>query len=130
MTVGELARATGTKSETIRWYEKIGLLPKPPRTAGNYRAYGALHLGRLSFIRRSRDLGFSIEEIRTLLQLSDDRERDCADIDAIARHHLAEVERKITDLTSLAGELRHVIGQCHGGRVAECRIVEALAPKA
>lgn len=129
MSVGELARATDTKPVTIRWYEKVGLLPNPPRTAGNYRAYGAAHLGRLRFIRRSRELGFSIEEIRALLQISDDSERDCADVDMIARHRLADVERKIADLTSLAGELRHVIGQCHGGTIAECRIIEALAPR-
>jgi Cu(I)-responsive transcriptional regulator len=129
LSIGELARATDTKAETVRWHEKIGLLPKPPRTAGNYRAYGTPHLSRLSFIRRSRDLGFSIEEVRTLLELADDRERDCVEVDGLARHHLAEVERKIADLTSLARELRHIIGQCSGGKVAECRIIEALAPK-
>ena len=128
MTVGALAQATGTKPETIRWYEKVGLLPKPPRTSGNYRAYGPAHLDRLSFIRRSRDLGFAIEEVRALLGLADHRDRDCRDVDAIARQHLAEVERKIADLTSLSAELRSIIGQCSGGKISECRIIEALAP--
>jgi len=129
MTVGELAKSTGTKPETIRWYEKVGLLPVPPRTPGNYRAYGPAHLRRLSFIRRSRDLGFTIEEIRTLLGLADQRDRDCGDVDAIARQHLAEVEQKIADLTSLSAELRSVIGQCHGGKIEACRIIEALTPQ-
>lgn len=128
LSVGELAKATGTKPETIRWYEKVGLLPKPPRTSGNYRAYGPAHLNRLSFIRRCRDLGFSLEEVRALLGLADQQDRDCGEVDAIARQHLAEVERKIADLTSLSDELRNIIGQCRGGKIAACRIIEALAP--
>jgi len=128
--IGELARATGTKVETIRYYERIGLLPPPARTSGNYRAYARLHLGRLSFIRRGRDLGFSLDEVRELLRLSDDRERPCAEVDHIARAHLAEVERKLADLTMLRGELRQLIDQCHRGTVAECRIIVALALRA
>ena len=129
LSVGELAKATGTKPETIRWYEKVGLMPKPPRTSGNYRAYGAPHLNRLSFVRRCRDLGFSVEAIRALLGLADERDRDCSEVDAIARKHLAAVEHKIADLAALASELRSVIGQCHGGKISDCRIVEALAPR-
>lgn len=128
LSVGALAKATGTKAETIRWYEQIRLLPEPARTAGNYRSYSAADVGRLSFIRRSRDLGFTIDEIRTLLSLADQRDGDCDEVDRIARAHLAEVERKIADLTALSGELRTVIGQCRGRRIAECRIIEALAP--
>jgi Cu(I)-responsive transcriptional regulator len=127
-TIGDLARTTGTKVETIRYYERIGLLPAPARTSGNYRAYGLAHLGRLSFIRRSRDLGFPLEQVRALLGLADDREQDCAAVDVIARKHLAEVERKITDLTALRRELRDLIGQCSHGTVADCRIIEALSP--
>jgi Cu(I)-responsive transcriptional regulator len=128
LVIGDLARATGTKVETIRYYERTGLLPSPPRTAGNYRAYGQDHLGRLSFIRRARDLGFSIEQVKALLDLTDQRERSCEAVDVIAREHLSEVERKLVDLTALRRELTALLGQCRHGTVAECRIIEALAP--
>lgn len=128
MKIGELAKATGTKVETIRYYEQTGLLPAPARTQGNYRSYGGGHLARLSFIRRARDLGFSIEQVRALLDLSDDRTRDCATVDHIASEHLREVDRKIADLTALRRELSAVIASCGGGTVAECRIIEALGP--
>jgi Cu(I)-responsive transcriptional regulator len=128
LTIGDLAKATATKVETIRYYERIGLLPAPARTSGNYRAYGPDHLGRLSFVRRARDLGFSIGRVRELLGLADDRDRSCEAVDAIAREHLREVERKIADLTALRRELDGLIGQCRRGTVAECRIIEALSP--
>lgn len=128
LMIGDLGKATGTKAETIRYYERIGLLPKPPRTSGNYRDYGQAELGRLSFIRRARDLGFSLDQVRALLGLSDDRTRDCAEIDRIAEAHLLEVDRKLADLTALRRELKAVIDSCEGGSVADCRIIEALAP--
>ena len=128
MKIGELAKATGTKVETVRYYEQTGLLPAPARTPANYRSYGADHLARLSFIRRARDLGFSIEQVRALLDLSDDRARGCATVDNIASEHLHEVDRKIADLTALRRELSAVIASCGGGTVAECRIIEALGP--
>jgi len=127
LTIGTLAKAAGTKVETIRYYERIGLMPKPARTAGNYRAYGSDHGARLCFIRRSRDLGFSIQQVRALLDLADQRDRDCAAVDGIAREHLVEVERKIADLNALRRELRNVIGQCRHGTIAECRIIDALS---
>lgn len=130
MNIGELARAADTKAETIRYYERIGLLPPPPRTAGNYRDYSAEHFSRLVFTRRARDLGFSIEQIRTLLDLADQKDQSCKAVDAIAREHLAEVKRKLTDLAALRRELESIIGQCRHGTVAECRILEALAPDA
>ena len=130
LTIGQLARATHTKVETIRFYEKAGLLPEPARTAGNYRAYTDEHLGRLSFIRRARDLGFSLEQVRELLELADDRDRPCEAIDAIASAHRAEVERKIRDLQALKAELDRLVDQCSHGTVAQCRIVEALSPDA
>ena len=130
LTIGNLAKATGTKVETIRYYERIGLLPPPPRTAANYRAYSAAHVGRLSFTRRARDLGFSIEQIRALLDLSDQHDRPCEAVDLIAREHLAEVDRRLADLRSLRRELSALIDQCQHGTVAECRIIEALAPTA
>ncbi|BBK30027.1 Cd(II)/Pb(II)-responsive transcriptional regulator [Allostella humosa] len=128
MTIGELARGAGTKVETVRFYEKIGLIPAPARTAGNYRAYGPQHLNRLSFVRRSRDLGFSLDQVRAMLDLADERDRSCEAIDAIAREHLIEVERKIADLEALRRELGSIVNQCHSGTVAECRIIEALSP--
>ncbi len=127
-SIGELARATGTKVETVRYYERIGLLPVPSRTGGNYRVYGRIHMGRLSFIRRGRDLGFSLDEVRELLRLSDDRDQSCAEVDRIARHHLTEVERKLSDLKALRTELCQMIDQCQHGTIAACRIIEALAP--
>lgn len=128
MTIGNLGRRTGTKVETVRYYERIGLLPAPGRTSGNYRAYDAAHLNRLSFIRRARDLGFSIEQLRELLSLADQKDRPCEAVDAIAREHLCEVERKIRDLQALRRELDMIISQCGCGTIAECRIVEALSP--
>lgn len=130
MKIGELASATGTRAETVRYYEKIGLLAPPARTSGNYRSYGGEHLARLSFIRRARDLGFTIETVRELLALSDDRTRSCEAVDGIARTHLAEVDRKIADLMALRGELGRVIDTCSHGTVADCKIIEALAPHA
>lgn len=127
-SIGELARATGTKVETIRYYERTGLLSAPARTSSNYRAYAPRHLGHLSFIRRARDLGFSIEQVKALLSLVDQRERSCEAVDVIAREHLFEVERKLADLTALQRELTALIGQCRHGTVAECRIIEVLAP--
>lgn len=126
--IGHLARATGTKVETIRYYERVGLLPSPPRTAGNYRSYTRDHLGRLSFIRRARDLGFSIEQVNALLGLADQRDRSCEAVDVIARQHLAEVERKLADLAALRHELTALLEQCQHGTVAECRVIETLAP--
>lgn len=128
LTIGDLAKATATKVETVRYYERAGLLPAPARTDGNYRAYTADHLGRLSFIRRARDLGFTLEQVRALLGLSDQKERSCEAVDALARAHLAEVDRKISDLKALRRELADVIGQCGRGTIADCRIIEALAP--
>jgi Cu(I)-responsive transcriptional regulator len=128
MKIGELAKATATKVETIRYYEQKGLLAAPARTSGNYRSYGEEHLARLSFIRRARDLGFGIEQVRALLDLSDDRTRDCATVDRIATEHLREVDRKIAGLTALRRELSAMIASCDGGTVARCRIIEALGP--
>lgn len=128
LTIGHLARATGTKVETIRFYEKTGLLPEPARTEGNYRAYSGDHLNRLSFIRRARDLGFSLEQVRELLALADDRNQSCSAVDAIATEHRLEVERKIRDLQALKAELDSLIDQCSCGTIAQCRIIETLSP--
>ncbi|MCD7099739.1 helix-turn-helix domain-containing protein [Stenotrophomonas sp. MMGLT7] len=128
MTIGEAARATGTRAETIRYYEKIGLLPAPPRSAGNYRGYAPQDVARLGFVRRARELGFSIDHVRELLELADRREHDCCRVDELTRQHVAAIGQKIADLTALDRELNALLASCRGGRVAECRILEALAP--
>ncbi len=128
MKIGELANATATNVETVRYYEKIGLLAPPARSASNYRSYGTGHLARLSFIRRARDLGFTLEAVRELLTLSDNTDQSCEAVDQIASAHLAEVERKIADLSALRSELTRVLGSCRHGTIADCKIIESLAP--
>ena len=126
--IGALAKAADTKVVTIRYYERIGLLPSPPRKRGNYRVYGPEDERRLRFIRRCRALGFSIDQVRDLLDLSFQRDQTCADVDRITGEHLLEIERKISDLKRLAGELRRLSECCKGGTIADCRILEALSP--
>ena len=130
MKIGELSRATGTNIETIRYYERIGLLPAPDRTAANYRSYTGAHRSRLSFVRHSRELGFTIEEIRSLLDLSDDPARDCGEADRIATAHLEQVEAKIAQLTLLREEPTRIVGRCRGGLAGDCRVIEALGDHA
>ncbi|MES2453170.1 MAG: helix-turn-helix domain-containing protein [Pseudomonadota bacterium] len=129
LTIGQLARATATKVETVRYYERIGLLAPAGRTQGNYRAYGAADLSRLSFIRRARDLGFSLDQVRNLLDLAGQGQKDCGSVDVMAQEHLAEIDRKLADLTALRRELGVLISSCEGGAMSECRILEALAPR-
>lgn len=129
MKIGELARATSTRVETVRYYEQIGLLAPPARTSSNYRAYGPEHLARLSFIRRARDLGFTLDAVRELMTLADDSSRSCQAVDDIAGAHLAEVDRKIADLQAMRGELAKVLEGGRHGTVAECKIVETLGPR-
>jgi DNA-binding transcriptional MerR regulator len=129
LTIGELAKLTSTKVVTIRYYERIGLLPSPPRTSGNYRAYEREQVSRLRFIRRCRDLGFALDQVRDLLRLSSRKEQDCTEVDRLAAAHLAAVESKIADLKRLARELQRLNNCCQGGgRIADCRIIEALSP--
>jgi len=129
MTIGAAARAANTRTETIRYYEKIGLLPRPARTYGNnYRHYDAGDVARLGFVRRARELGFPIEQVRELLALADQRERDCKEVDELTRQHIASIERQIADLKALNRELKALLCSGHGGTVAQCKIVEALLP--
>lgn len=128
MRIGELARLTGAKVETIRFYEASGLLPPPHRTPRNYRSYDPGHLDRLTFIRRARSLGLSLDDVRELMTLTDDPARPCEAVDAIVGSHLREVERKLADLARLRGELRRMLTSCKSGRVSDCRIIEALLP--
>jgi Cu(I)-responsive transcriptional regulator len=126
--IGTLSKLTGVNIETIRYYERIGLLPKPARTSGNYRVYGDGHVRRLTFVRRARDLGFPIEAVRSMLDLADQPNRPCDEVDDLVVAQLHEVERKIADLQRLRNELDRLAHQCRGGRVSECRIIEALSP--
>lgn len=128
-TIGALARAAGTSAETIRWYERAGLMPPPARTGANYRIYAEPALRRLLFIRRARELGFGVDQVRTLVELSEDQGRDCAEVDGMSRAHLEEVERRIADLRRLRRALRRVIGDCRSGSVADCRILHVLQPE-
>ncbi len=126
LSIGTLAKRTGTKVQTIRYYEQIGLMPEPGRTEGGQRRYGNEELDRLAFIRHSRQLGFSLEAIRELLDLSDSPERSCAQVDAVAQRQLREVEARIARLQALRSELRRMINECNSDRVADCRILEVL----
>lgn len=126
-SIGHLSRQTGCKVTTIRYYEKIGLLPEPGRSAGNTRLYDQTHLNRLAFIRHCRDLGFAQEAVRGLLELTDSPDQSCEAVTTIATTHLETVNQRIAKLTALKSELEHMITACRGGQIGECRIVETLA---
>jgi DNA-binding transcriptional MerR regulator len=126
LTIGGLAKRTGAKVQTIRYYETIGLLPEPGRTAGGQRRYGPLELDRLSFIRHARQLGFTLDAIRELLDLSDHPERPCEEADAIARRQLREVTQRIARLKALKQELERMVKECAGQKAATCRVLEVL----
>ncbi|MBP0444102.1 helix-turn-helix domain-containing protein [Roseomonas sp. SSH11] len=127
LPIGALSRLTGVKVPTIRYYEEIGLLPAAPRTDSNRRSYGETAVRRLRFIRHARDLGFEVEAIRQLLALADDPDRPCAEVDGIARTHLAEIDDRIARLTSLRAEISRMTESCAHGRVGECRVIRVLA---
>ena len=122
-----LARATGCNLETIRYYEKIGMMPDPPRTAAGYRVYDARHVSRLRFILRARELGFAIEEIRGLLGLVDGGNQTCAEVKDRTERHLAEVRAKIADLQRIERVLAETAAQCSGRDVPGCPVLEALS---
>lgn len=127
ITIGGLARGTGCKVQTIRYYEQIGLMPEPLRTAGSQRRYGPAHVARLAFIRHGRELGFPLDAIREFLSLADEPDRPCQAADRIARTQLRAVESRIARLQALKLELERMIKQCSGGKVSECRVIEVLA---
>lgn len=122
-----LARRTNCNLETIRYYEKIGLMPDPPRGASGYRLYDEGHVGRLRFILRARELGFTIEEIRGLLHLIDGGNQTCAEVKARTEKHLADVQEKIRDLQRIERVLATTAASCSGDEVPECPILRALA---
>jgi MerR family transcriptional regulator, mercuric resistance operon regulatory protein len=124
--IGALSKRAGVNIETIRFYERVGILPKAPRSAGGHRIYDLDHLMRLGFVRRSRELGFSLDEVRGLLQLVDGGSYTCAEIKAITLDHLADIRRKIADLGRLEQTLAEVAGKCRGGKVPDCPVIEAL----
>ena len=126
LTRGALAVRTSCNIETIRHYERVGLLPPPPRSAGGHRLYGEDLVKRVNFVRRSRDLGFSIEEIRELLRLVDGGAYTCREVEKLARDHVREIRRKIADLRRLQRVLETMAARCSGDAVPDCPIIEAL----
>ena len=126
LMIGALSRQTGCNIETIRYYERIGMLPAPPRTEGGHRCYSEAHLKRLTFIRRGRELGFKLDEIRSLLGLVDGGDYTCGEVLALTREHLEAIRAKIGDLKRLEKTLADIANQCDGGTVPECPIVDAL----
>ncbi|HEY4375210.1 MAG TPA: MerR family DNA-binding protein [Burkholderiales bacterium] len=127
-TIGALGAAAGVNPETIRYYERIGLMPAPPRSTSGYRHYGEAAVRRLRFIRRGRELGFAIAEITGLLNLHDRPDAPCGEADALTREHLAQVEAKIADLQALRGELAR-LASCGSKSARHCRLIEALEEK-
>ena len=126
LMIGDLAAATKTKVTTIRFYEDIGLMRPAARTQSGRRTYGPADLRRLRFIRHARNLGFETGEIRSMLTLADQPERECDEVTSIALGHLADVKEKIARLRSLQKELDRIARSCAGGLIADCRILEAM----
>jgi MerR family mercuric resistance operon transcriptional regulator len=126
MSRGSLAKQTGVNIETIRYYEKIGLMPDPTRSSAGHRIYDQSQLKRLSFIRRSRELGFTLHEIRELLELVDGGDYTCAEVRDRTLRHLNDVALKICDLQKMQSTLKSMASKCDGGLVPKCPIVDAL----
>lgn len=125
-TIGHAARSAGTKVQTVRYYEQIGLLPPPDRSDGNQRLYSRAEIARLGFIRHARGLGFAISAIRELLQMADRPDMPCHEVDAIAARHLEEVKARIAQMQALQAELERMLSECACGVIADCRVIEAL----
>ena len=128
LSIGELSRRTGVNIETIRYYERIKMMPAPPRTASGRRVYGPAETRSLAFIRRSRELGFTLEEIRVLLALSaNDGKNTCADVRQLAASHLADIRAKIADLRAMASVLSDAVRRCDAGELPGCPLIDALS---
>ena len=128
ITIGELSRRTGCKVETVRYYERVGLMPPAPRTVGRYRLYNDDDVRRLAFVRRARGLGFTLDDVRVLLTLAPDRRTGpCAEARDIAAAHLAEVRSKIADLRAMERVLHAAVDRCAAGKDPRCPVIEALA---
>jgi MerR family mercuric resistance operon transcriptional regulator len=126
LTIGRLAAQAGVNLETVRYYERVGLMPPPDRTPGGHRDYRPEHRARLAFIRRARELGFGIDDIRALTRLAEPGQSSCAEVQAIASDHLNTVRAKLADLTRLEAVLDSAIRQCGAGDVPVCPVIEAL----
>ena len=126
MLIGELSKRTGCVVETIRYYERIGIMPDPPRSTGGHRIYSEEHEKRLTFIRRGNELGFTLKEVREMLGMVDGGDYSCDDIQAIAVAHIEDVKCKIADLRKIKKVLENMAKQCETGVVPECPIVEAM----
>ena len=127
MNIGQAAKASGVSAKMIRYYESIGLIPKTVRTEAGYRVYSDHDVHTLRFIRRARDLGFSVEQIADLVSLWQDRERASKDVKSIALEHVSVLERKIRELQEMASTLKHLARNCHGDTRPHCPILEELA---
>ncbi len=127
MNIGQAARRTGLSAKMIRYYESIGLLKPASRSDSGYRLYGQDDLHSLTFIKRSRDLGFSLEEVAKLLTLWQDRQRASADVKALANEHIADLNRRIEELVSLRDTLSELVAHCHGDDRPDCPILKDLA---
>ncbi len=130
LSIGTLSARTGCNIETIRYYERIGLMPRTARSEGGHRLYGEEHVKRLGFIRRSRELGFTLDQIRTLLRLVDGRRYTCAQVKRITVQHLDEIHRKVADLRTIELVLKDMAAQCGGGAVPKCAVIDALFDQA
>jgi len=126
ITIGEVSRLTGVHIETIRYYERINMLPKPPRTIGGRRTYCSTHVRLLAFIKRSRELGFSPDGVRALLRLGAPDKTSCRQVRDIAKDHLNDIRAKITDLRRLERLLAKTVGQCTGSMAPECPVLDIL----
>ena len=127
--ISELSLLTGVNIETIRYYEKIKMLPAPLRTEGGHRVYGAKETQILTFIRRGRELGFTLDEIRALLDLGGPGKASCGEVREIARHHLRDIRAKIADLVKLEKLLAKTVARCSGGKVPDCPVLDILDVK-
>jgi DNA-binding transcriptional MerR regulator len=127
IAIGDLARRTGVKIPTIRYYETVGLLPEAPRTESNRRQYDQKAVNRLKFIRHARELGFEVDAIRELLELAEQPQRSCAKVDTLAREHLQAITSRIERLLALKVEVENMIKACAKGRVAKCRVIDVLS---
>lgn len=126
-TIGALSKSTGVKVTTIRYYESIGLMDEPDRSHSGQRLYNSDALERMKFIRHARELGFSVEAIRELIQLQTHPGDDCAIVDEIARRHLGDVRRRLSQLEALEGELKRMISSCEGGKIGTCMVMKCLS---
>lgn len=124
--IGEMSRETGVNIEAIRYYERIGIIPKPDRTEGGNRQYNYAQLKRLFFIKRCRELGFNLEEIRALLGMTDSQEFTCREVHTMTVDHLATVKKKIADLRRLEKALRSMAAECSKGEIPDCPIIDIL----